>query len=50
MEVQWQVDRAMLRRLMQTQPGWTQHNYAESIGRSVAWMKKWMKRLRLAPA
>lgn len=40
----------MLRRLMQTQPRWTQQTYAEAIGRSVAWVKKWTKRLRAAPA
>jgi hypothetical protein len=50
MEAQWQADRSMLRRLMQTQPRWTQRDYAEAIGRSVAWVKKWMKRLRAAPA
>ena len=49
MEAQWQADRAMLRRLMQTQPTWTQQDYAQSIGRSVAWVKKWTKRLRAAP-
>ena len=49
MEAQWQADRAMLRRLMQTQPTWTQHDYAQSIGRSVAWVKKWTKRLWAAP-
>jgi hypothetical protein len=49
MEAQWQADRAMLRRLMQTQPTWTQRDYAESIGRSVAWVKKWTKRIRAAP-
>ncbi len=49
MEAQWQADRAMLRRLMQTQPQWTQRDYAQSIGRSVAWVKKWIKR-RFMPA
>ena len=49
MEAQWQADRAMLRRLMQTQPQWTQRDYAEAVGRSVAWVKKWTTRLRLAP-
>ena len=49
MEVQWQADRAMLRRLMQPQPQWTQHDYADAIGRSVAWVKKWRKRRRAAP-
>jgi hypothetical protein len=50
MEAQWQADRAMLRTLLRTQPTWTQHVYAASIGRSVAWIKKWTKRLRTAPA
>ena len=49
MEAQWQADRSMLRRLMQTQPMWTQRAYADAIGRSVAWVKKWTKRLRAAP-
>jgi hypothetical protein len=49
MEVQWQADRVMLRRLMQTQPTWTHQDYAEAIGRSLAWVKKWTKRLRAAP-
>ncbi len=40
MEAQWQADRAMLRRLMQTQPTWTQRDYEQSIGRSIAWVKK----------
>jgi transposase len=49
MEVQWQADRAMLRRLMQTQPQWRYQDYADAIGRSLAWVKKWTKRLRAAP-
>lgn len=39
----------MLRRLMQTQPAWTQQDYADAIGRSLARVKKWCKRLRAAP-
>jgi hypothetical protein len=31
-----QVARAMLRRLMQTQPTWMQRDYAQAIGHSVA--------------
>ncbi len=50
MEAQWQADRAMLRTLLRTQPTWTQRDYADAIGRSVAWIKKWAKRLRAAPA
>ena len=50
MEAQWQADRSMLRTLVRTQPLWTQRDYAQAIGRSVDWVKKWMKRLRAAPA
>ncbi len=49
MEAQWQADRAMLRTLLRTQPAWTQQDYADAIGRSVAWVKKWAQRLRAAP-
>ncbi len=42
MEAQWQANRALLRRIMQPQPQWTQRDYAESIGRSIAWVKKWI--------
>ncbi len=50
MEAQWQADRAILRTLLRTQPHWTQRTYADAIGRSVDWVKKWTKRLRVAPA
>jgi hypothetical protein len=50
MEAQWQADRSMLRTLLRTQPGWTQRDYAEAVGRSLAWAKKWVKRLRTVPA
>ncbi len=50
MEAQWMADRAMLRTLVRTQPLWTQRDYAQAIGRSVDWVKKWMRRLRAAPA
>jgi len=40
MEAQWQADRSMLRTLLRTQPAWTQRDYAEAVGRSVAWVKK----------
>jgi transposase InsO family protein len=49
MEAQWQADRSMLRTLLRTQPLWTQRDYAQTIGRSVDWVKKWAKRLRAAP-
>jgi hypothetical protein len=50
MEAQWMADRWMLRTLLRTQPQWTQRDYAEAVGRSMAWVKTWTKRLRAAPA
>ena len=49
MEDQYYADRATLRHLLRTHPEWTQQEVAASIGRSVAWVKKWVKRLRAAP-
>jgi hypothetical protein len=49
MDAQWYADRTHLRILLRTQPTWTQRDYAEAIGRSLAWVKKWIKRLRVAP-
>jgi transcriptional regulator with XRE-family HTH domain len=43
------ADRAALRRLLQTESGWTQAELAAHLGRSVSWVKKWTKRLRSAP-
>ncbi len=50
MEAQWQADRSMLRTLVRTQPTWTYHDYAAAVGRSQGWVRKWIKRLRAAPA
>src|SRR5713226_8138727 len=45
----WIADRAMLQRLLQLHPEWTQQELAGWIGRSKGWVKKWVKRLREAP-
>ena len=44
MESQWIVDRARLRRLRQKHPEWKQARYAEELGYSLSWVKKWLKR------
>jgi hypothetical protein len=49
MEEQLYADRAALRRLRQTHPQWTQHDLATHLGRSLAWVKKWVRRLEAAP-
>jgi hypothetical protein len=45
----WIADRAMLQRLLQVHPEWTQQELADWIGRSKGWVKKWVKRLCEAP-
>jgi hypothetical protein len=48
MEAQWLADRTTLRALLQTQPTWTLRDLAQAVGRSLGWVKKWVKRLRAA--
>jgi hypothetical protein len=45
-EEQWQVDRARLWRLQQEQPGWSHTQYAQALGRSLTWVKKWRYRFK----
>lgn len=49
MQERWVGDRAMLQRLIQHHPAWTQQELAAWTGRSLGWVKKWVKRLREAP-
>jgi hypothetical protein len=46
----WVADRALLRRLIPDHPEWTQKELAAWMGRSLGWVKKWIKRFREAPA
>src|SRR5437660_7069033 len=46
---QWIADRALLRRLLHAHPEWTQPQLAAAVGRSLGFVKKWVKRLRQAP-
>ena len=48
MEAQWLADRTTLRTLLRTHPHWTVRDFAETIGRSHGWVKKWRKRLQEA--
>lgn len=50
MEAEWLADRSLLRQLLQQQPGWTNQQLAEVVGRSLTWVKKWKKRLRQMPS
>jgi hypothetical protein len=42
------ADRAHLRKLLRTHPSWPYQEYADQIGRSYDWVKKWVKRLLAA--
>jgi transposase InsO family protein len=46
---EWIADRALLRRLLHDHPEWTQPQLAAAVGRSLGFVKKWVKRLRQAP-
>ena len=48
MEAVYYAARANLRRLMGLHPQWTQPQYAQAVGMSVGWVKKWKKRLEEA--
>lgn len=49
MEEQWIVDRSKLRAVWLDHPEWSKRQLAEAIGRSKAWVKKWLKRIRSCP-
>jgi len=48
MEAVYYAARANLRRLMRLHPQWTQQQYAQAVGMSAGWVKKWKKRLQEA--
>lgn len=47
-EAELVADRAHLRKLLRAHPTWPYQEYADQIGRSYAWVKKWVKRLSAA--
>ena len=49
MEAVYYAARANLRRLVTQHPTWTRQQYAQAVGMSLGWVKKWIKRLREAP-
>jgi hypothetical protein len=48
MEAVYYAARANLRRLLTQHPTWTRQHYAQAVGMSKGWIKKWIKRLREA--
>lgn len=49
MNVAWIANRATLRSLARDHPEWMPQDVADAVGRSVSWVKTWLKRLREAP-
>lgn len=50
MEAVYDAARVNLRRLLGLDPQWTHQQFAQALGRSHGWVKKWKKRLREAEA
>src|SRR5712691_3521037 len=48
MEAVYYAARANFRRLLTQSPNWTRKQYAQAVGLSEGWVKKWSKRLRQA--
>ncbi len=48
MEAVYYAARGNLRRLMRLHPQWTHQQYAQAVGMSRGWVKKWKKRLQKA--
>jgi len=46
----YDADRINLLSVVQQHPDWTQPQLAHALGRSLAWVKKWRRRIRLARA
>lgn len=49
MEEEWIVDRSKLRGVWFEHPNWSRKKMAKEVGRSEAWVRKWLKRIRQAP-
>jgi hypothetical protein len=49
MEAVYYAARANFRRLLGEHPTWTRQQYAQAVGMSQGWVKKWSKRLRAVP-
>jgi len=48
MEEEWIVDRSKLREVWLEHPDWSRQKMAKAVGRSKAWVKKWLRRIRTA--
>ena len=50
MEEHWLADRQRLQHLLDAHPEWTRQDLDDATGRSLGWVKKWLRRLRGASA
>jgi hypothetical protein len=46
MTTSYYADRINLLYVLQQHPDWTQPKLAQALGRSLAWVKKWLRRIR----
>src|SRR5688572_29831495 len=46
----WVYERMKLHHLMQTQPDWSNRQYARTLGHDPTWVRKWKQRLQTATA
>jgi hypothetical protein len=49
METLYYQDRLLLHKLRRQHPQWRLSELAKAVGRSVSWVKKWLKRFRQTP-
>ena len=48
MEREWELERMRLYQVRRAHPDWTLAQLAQALGRSLSWVKKWLKRFREA--
>ena len=48
MESEWEFDRMRLFQVRRDHPDWKLPHLAQEVGRSLSWVKKWLKRFREA--
>ena len=49
MEGEWEQDRIQLYQLRRSHPEWTKTKLAQTLGRSLSWVKKWLKHFNTQP-
>ncbi len=49
MSAEYVADRSLLRHLWREYPEWSLRDYARTTGRSLSWVKTWLRRFRTDP-